>query len=457
MTESQAAVQAHAVRRSVPAEGLFAGVDWRVAPAPFILSSDLSRELHELGRVLAQFNRAVNLLYRRSVQAQEPVWIHRWLDQGKPDRLLALQRDPALKNALPRVIRPDLLLTESGLALVELDSVPGGMGLTAWLNQVYSGLPDSREDRGPDGGTPPSQAAGSNILGGAEGMLEGFAGIFGGAPRVHIVVSEEAAMYRPEMQWLARTLNDDRFRVRDTRFEAWQSGDAVYRFFELFDWPNVANADRIFQAAREQRIVLTPPPKPIFEEKLLFALLWNRNLHGFWRRELGERFFTWLKELVPQTWVVDPTPLPPQAAIPGLEATDWSQLKSWSQRQREFILKISGYSELAWGSRGVVLGSDLSQAEWSAAIDHALASFPHSPYVLQRYHKPKTVIGHWYDFGSGRVQSTASRVRLCPYYFLAGEGDAARANLGGVLATLCPRNKKIIHGMSEAILAPCAV
>jgi len=46
------------------------------------------------------------------------------------------------------------------------------------------------------------------------------------------------------------------------------------------------------------------------------------------------------------------------------------------------------------------------------------------------------------------------RVRLCPYYFVTGDGDAARAELGGVLATVCPADKKIIHGMTEAVFAP---
>ena len=35
------------------------------------------------------------------------------------------------------------------------------------------------------------------------------------------------------------------------------------------------------------------------------------------------------------------------------------------------------------------------------------------------------------------------RVRLCPYYFVAGEGDTARPQLGGVLATIVPADKKI--------------
>jgi len=47
-------------------------------------------------------------------------------------------------------------------------------------------------------------------------------------------------------------------------------------------------------------------------------------------------------------------------------------------------------------------------------------------------------------------------VRLCPYYFVSGDGDGARPQLGGVLATLNPADKKIIHGMRDAVLAPCS-
>ena len=42
---------------------------------------------------------------------------------------------------------------------------------------------------------------------------------------------------------------------------------------------------------------------------------------------------------------------------------------------------------------------------------------------------------------------------MSPYYFIVGD----KAELGGVLATLCPSNKKIIHGMVDAIMAPCAI
>jgi hypothetical protein len=188
---------------------------------------------------------------------------------------------------------------------------------------------------------------------------------------------------------------------------------------------------------------------------MLFALLWNRNLREFWRQELGENFLKRLLQLFPRTWMVDPAPLPPHAAIPELDLTDWRQLKLLSQKERELVLKVSGYSAQAWGARGVHLGSDLSHADWAAAVDKAIASFGHSPYVLQRYHKPALVNAQWFDFERNELMPMNGRVRLCPYYFVSGEAEAARAELCGVLATICPADKKIIHGMTEAIFAPC--
>jgi len=435
---NSAAERARFVRERLPAEGLFADHDWRTSPVPFPLGPVVTKEIESLGRVLLQFYRAVNLLYRKSVEGKQPEWVARWLDQGKPADLIEFQRSAVLKNEVPRVIRPDLLITEHGLSVTELDSVPGGIGLTGWLNQTYA-------------------AMGAEVLGGADGMLRGFASIFGDAPAVHIVVSEEAATYRPEMIWMANQLGASRFKVQDSKFSAFADGDAVYRFFELFDLAGVPNAKVIFELAAAKRIRLTPPPKPLFEEKMLLALLWNRNLHGFWRQELGESFFNRLLRLAPYTWIVDPAPLPPHAAIPELNLTDWRQLKALSQKERELILKVSGFSARAWGARGVYLGSDLSHADWAAAVDEAITNYERSPRVLQRYHKPGLVEAQWFDFERNQLVPMKGRVRLCPYYFVVGDTDVARAELGGVLATICPADKKIIHGMTEAVFAPCSV
>jgi len=430
--------QARFIRSQLPASGLFARLDWRTSPTPFPLDENLAKEIESLGRVLLQFYRAVNLLYRKSTEGKQPEWVAHWLDLGKPNELIELQRSAAFKNDVPRVIRPDILLTEDGIRITELDSIPGGIGLTAWLNQTYSQLPQ-----------------GAEVIGGRDGMLRGFESIFGDAESVQIIISDEAGTYRPEMHWLSGQLGA-RFSVQDGGFQQFKAGGAAYRFFELFDLKNVASAPRLFELAVAKKIKLTPPPKPIFEEKMLFALLWNRNLQHFWRQELGEAFLARLKKVIPYTWLVDPAPLPPHAAIPELNLTDWQQLKALSQKERDLILKVSGFSENAWGARGVFLGSDLSQADWSTAVDAALRDFSKSPSVLQRFHKPSLVDAPWFDFAHNQVVPMKGRARLCPYYFVSGEGDAARPALSGVLATIVPADKKIVHGMGDAVIAPCA-
>lgn len=448
---------ARLVRQHLPPAGLFADQHWRIAPGPFVLPPSIAQEIEFLGRVFLQFYRALQLLYRRSAEGKAPEWIATLLDQGKPRELIELQRHPAFRADTPRVIRPDLLLTEEGIALTELDSVPGGIGLTSWLYEAYQAASESLPVSEPSSTPSPSREAPTRFLGDAKRMLDGFGGIFGDAPQVHLMVSEESATYRPEMEWLAARLTHRSVAVRNASFTDWHDGDAVYRFFELFDLPNVPAAPRLFADAAARRLRLTPPPKPLFEEKLAFALLWNRNLRSFWRQEMGEGFLKRLLRLVPYTWVLDPSPLPPHAAYPELGLTEWGQLVDLSQKERDLILKVSGFSEQAWGARGVFLGSDLSAADWSAAVRAALEAWPTSPHVLQRYHKPGIVDGAWFDPESGAVAAMPSRVRLCPYYFVHGEGDGARPHLGGVLATLCPADKKIIHGMRDAVLAPCAV
>ncbi len=418
------------IHDAIPSEGLFADKEWLVSPQPFTLTDHDHEELGKLGHRLNLFNRAANLLYQQSSRGKQPAWIADYLDRGKPPELIELAR--SLRHELPAIIRPDIILTETGWTIAELDTVPGGIGLTAWLNQTYA-------------------SAGHHVLGGANGMIDGFRSILpnGG----EILVSEESATYRPEMQWLVNQLNA---KNDSSSIPMWTVGsaenpspaNAYYRFFELFDLPNLPHIDLTRMATH-----MTPPPKPFLEEKMWFALFWMRPLREFWRRELSERHFLKLQQVIPYTWIMDPTPLPHFATLPGLDIQNWLELASLSQKQREFVCKISGFSELAWGSRGVHIAQDLPQKEWAAVVDEALASFPHHPYILQRFHKGRQIAHPYFDRDTGEEKIMHGRVRLCPYYFVS----QAKAHLGGALATIVPADKKILHGMSDAILCPAAV
>ena len=429
-----------AIRAAFPKEGLFAEKEWLLSPDAFPIDKKLLADLEQLGHRLSVFQRACNQLYHLSVKGKQPAWIARYLDVGKPKELIEFSRRKEIRDVLPRVIRPDLILTEKGYIIAEIDSVPGGLGLTGWLNQTYSAFDDT-------------------IIGGAGGMLDGFRSVLpdGG----DIVISQESATYRPEMEWIAARLNQTSnighqtfpWRVVPAENYEPRDGRAVYRFFELFDLPNIPEIENTLRANAEGRITIRPPIKPYLEEKMWFALFWMQPLREFWRRELGEKYFIKLQEAIPYSWLLDPTPLPQHAVIPRLEIQDWREAAKFSQKDRELLLKVSGFSPLGWGSRGIALGSDLPHAEWERKIEHALKTFESNPTILQKFHKGALFDHRYWNADSSELKTIKGRVRLCPYYFV--EDD--RVKLRGALATIAPADKKFLHGMSEAILAPSKV
>jgi len=115
---------------------------------------------------------------------------------------------------------------------------------------------------------------------------------------------------------------------------------------------------------------------------------------------------------------------------------------------------VSGFSELAWGSRGVYVGQDLPQREWSDCIEEAITSFHRGPFILQKFFKGHLVEQPYYNPATNSIETLIGRVRLCPYYFVLSDHEV---RLGGALATIVPADKKIVHGMRDAIMVPTAV
>jgi hypothetical protein len=144
----------------------------------------------------------------------------------------------------------------------------------------------------------------------------------------------------------------------------------------------------------------------------------------------------------------------PRAA--GRALGDWRDLIGATQKERDLIIKISGFHETAWGARSVVLGSDSSREQWQEAVNRAVELAPTHLHVLQTYQKPRRLQHPVYRTPDGapvEAMTAEGRLRLCPYYFIVG----GEARLSGALATFCPPDKKIIHGMQDAALLPCRI
>jgi hypothetical protein len=432
---------------------------WRISPEPFWMPRPVLDHVEAVGRHLLKFYKACNLLYSQSVRGIQPTWVAEYLDQGKPEPVVSFGRMNRFKQHLPSVIRPDLIPIKGAMVATELDSVPGGIGFTASLAQRYGSL-------------------GYSIVGGADGLITGFADMIRSTaghenPALGIVVSDEASDYRREMDWLGGELNriglrtgvvgpeeatfsEDGLRVPidgvPTRI------DVLYRFFELFDLKNIPKAELMLYAAKKGTVAMTPPAKAYLEEKLWMALFHHPVIEKFWITELGEETFIFLKTTFPKTWILDPRPLPPHAVIPGLEVhgypiAAWDGLNRLGQKERALVVKPSGFSETAWGARGVSIGHDMSEETWREVLAKALEQFGSTPHILQEFHKGAQFGTDYYDFDADAVKRLSGRVRLCPYFFVI-DGEP---RLSGILATICPPDKKVLHGMVDAIMAPCGV
>ena len=229
-------------------------------------------------------------------------------------------------------------------------------------------------------------------------MIEGFAKI---CPGGDIVISEEAATYRPEMRWLAARLNEEfspdgsgqQWRVVDpSAFESWRCrAKESLPLLRALRFAEYSRGGRYHGCGCARDGESDAAFQAVSGRETMVRAFWMRPLREFWRRELSERHFLELQKVIPYTWILDPEPLPQHAVIPGLEIQSFEELKTFSQKQRDLILKISGFHETAWGSRSVILGSDCSQQEWQAAVTSALGEFASHPHILQRFHKGRLV------------------------------------------------------------------
>ena len=131
-------VQSNLFSKATQAEK--AAPSWRVSPEPYYLSSEEILFFEDLGCHLLKFYTVLNSLYADSVKGKIPSWFAQYLDAGKPDDLVAYSRMKRIRGDLPGIIRPDIMVTEKGFSITELDSVPGGFGLTARLMDLYSGM-----------------------------------------------------------------------------------------------------------------------------------------------------------------------------------------------------------------------------------------------------------------------------------------------------------------------------
>ena len=267
---------------------LFADKSWKWSNQAWQLPADAITFLHKLGNAGISFFRALERLYLKSVNGENILrnknystpWVAEYMDGGKPGWMVEHSRSSVMLGVLPLVLRPDLLPTRDGFALTEWDSVPGGIGLTDYLGRLYLG------ENAPE----MAKVFGQCLL--------KQAGKIGKDAQFAILVSEESATYRPEMEWLGQELRKDGLNIEvGAPDEVSFSGDCaylkdrriavVYRFWELFD-SEVSNMPEFAKCVEAGNLIITPGMRPFLEEKLSLALFHHPRLQTYWQENLSK-------------------------------------------------------------------------------------------------------------------------------------------------------------------------
>ena len=436
--------------RAIP-EGRYSS--FRIAPEPFSVSESTADELATIGSWLRDFYHAADHLYRLSLANEIPAFLATHLDAGKPPWMVMVAQSESFRDQIPIIIRPDLLFTGNGTRAAELDSVPGSMGLLAFLEATYAKLGFSVLGQQPTG----------------QAFLQALQSLPGEEGLSVIIISEECSGYKPETSWLAEQWQkmDEKAPLVVTPEQlayddhgVWLNGrlvTRVYRFFELFDWENVPNSHALLHLAAVGKVVITPPPKPYLEEKMWFAFLNHPELELSWRSFLSDEVFAGLQALFPPTWLVTDGQRASQQGPLG----SWQRLQRTSRRERPYVLKPSGFSALAWGGHGFSRGKDYTTKLWSETIDGLLRQSAYSPYILQEYQHSVPRDISFYDAPSEELRQFTGKTRLCPYYFLKQSPTRGLGQeeviFSGALATTVPLSKPVIHGMTDAVMSPTSI
>ena len=95
----------------------------------------------------------------------------------------------------------------------------------------------------------------------------------------------------------------------------------------------------------------------------------------------------------------------------------------------------------------------MATEDWKETVEEALNNFEETPHILQEFHKSKRIVMSYYDFNNCEMRKMRGRTLLSPYYFVVGD----EVRLAGIQATICPDDKKILHGMVDSIIVPCTI
>lgn len=332
-------------------------------------------------------------------------WLH-YLNHSKPQWMLDMEDKEVRGHAF---LRPDLILTEGHPVVSEIESSPFGLALSHFLEKAYK--EDSDEDEV------------LAII--AEELTQGKTGSYA------IVYSDHTAKYQGQLEYLANELQKRGINIEAVKdSDITEDYDGIYRGFYLHE---AVHNPRLQELLEDTHVL--PPVAPRLEEKALMGMMFDPEFEDYFKQMAG---FETLKNIMPKTWVLSEDNVPE-------EFDSWDDLVNMSRRQRQYVLKISGFSDDGSWGRGVTFLSRLSKEDCARAIKEAMES--DATYIIQEFKKGSKFEHPYFDFNAEEIKTMKGKVRCTPYYSVR-DGSLLTAK-----TTMC-ENTDFIHAMTHSINVP---
>lgn len=290
----------------------------------------------EFGGFIGSVSRAlpgiVSLLHDREV-AEHPVWGHRIPFHVEPY---------GIGSSVGHIVRPDVVWTQTGPMICELDFVPAGRGLL-----LSSGLECNRRER----------------------FLEVFRVWYesmGFSRVLFATASKEGELYRNEIELFARALRACGVSISWANIELVDSAGAL--------------VDRLFYRS-EMNNPLCPikgeviTKEPFLDSKMIFALIHAPEMEPVSLKHLGQESLRFLRSIFPRTYALEEV------------RNNETLFREVCGNRGEWVLKNTDVeTSSSWGARGVMVGKRFTGKVWGAALEGLLTKKNLGRYpIVQRF------------------------------------------------------------------------
>lgn len=388
-------------------------VPFRVSPTPLILTPDQKKEVNNIGADIIAYFKIIDELYTTNNEVREI------LDTGKPD--LFLIQGPAKYL----FVRPDIIVTNEGFRICEIETSPFGLALAEILNKAYSqeGFETMVAEDALSKSIQASTPTDGRIIFSAK--TEPFKG--------QLTFLAEQVFSGENRNWVAEKTDDVDL----------QSLDNLYRGFYLGEHATDDAVNSLLEKCIEDKKRMLPSLTPHMEEKAILAFIWDKRFEKYLKSRLGITVFNHLREVIPPNWIVGQE----KHFALGLPNNMSSSvgLASLSNSKRAFVLKPSGFgSSSSWGE-GVSFLHQKSHTGAFQLLSSAIADQT-SLHVIQEFKKGMKIPISYTD-KKGQIQHMSAKIRLTPY-FSATPGEEGK--LIAIKAT-GRENTDLIHGSSDSV------